>query len=208
MRAGDQDLRYYIGSVFEQVAKRIFHARLHPTRNFKKGDVNPDLEADEFGAWVEVRSSRLSSRFKFSPVQFEGYRQMIDGDPFPYDKILFAFFGHDLDEIHKRYQQKPLHLLARDLVLHTAYLLVLDFSVVERVIAGLPLRNYQSWEEIFLWEHEINRKFIANPAGELKSLGFHSDYFAVTQKCTLLRWGLAARKFVPSVWVLQKSNVR
>lgn len=172
------DVKNLVGSVFEQVAKRIFKGELEPDRHFRKGDLNPDLAAPDYDAWVEVKGTQANRSFKLHPTQVEGYRRLLE-TPFPFSNILFALFAHEVYGVYARYGDKPPRQLAGDLVRQTRDLVVLDFSVVDRIIPTLPMRRFKGYGKLYMWDQEINQRFLGDPLAELFRLGLKPDDFKI-----------------------------
>ncbi|GEM_PF-6208242 len=202
MKVADADVRVLVGSTFEQVAKRIFEGKLHPKRSFQKGDLNPDLESETHDAWVEVKGTQSNRHFKLHPRQIDHYRQLLE-TPFPYSSVLFAFFAYGLRDIQSTYGQRSVGSLARQIVLYTEYLVVLDFAVVEAVLPTLLKRRFASYGKLYLWAPEINQGFMSDPLVQLHKLGIDLNQFKVERKSVEAKVGRRTKRTIPSVWILK-----
>lgn len=202
------ELQPFLGSIWEQVAKRIFSARLHPTRNFKKGELNPDLESKTYSAWIEVKSSRTRYAFQLIPRQMERYAVTLKEGSCPFPAILFAFFTHSLDGIVARYGSSPSWMLARDLINRAKHLVVLDLCIVEHIVReeSAGVRQFGGYSPAILWPQKVNARLLKNPEDALRSLGLVPDSFFIAKRMVTVRFG-STKKRIPSVWVLRADHL-
>lgn len=203
----DLSLKPFLGSVWEQVAKRIFRARLHPQRHFVKGQLNPDLESDHFDAWVEVKGARCRFAFQLSPQQINGYRAMVEDNPFPYSTVLFAFFTHTVRGVLANYGERQPWVLARDLVLRVSHLTVLDLQVVLHILERekLETRHFRGYSPVILWPQQINVGFLRNHAAAFSRFELDPEKFSAEKRRVVARFGKTIKR-IPSVWILQKDS--
>lgn len=201
------ELQPFLGSIWEQVAKRIFRARLHPRRNFQKGELNPDLEAASYDALVEVKSSSARYAFQLIPRQMEGYAAMFENGSCPFPHILFAFFTHSLDGIVRKYGGRPSWVLARDLIRNARHLVVLDSQIVAHIVEqeNIGIRQFGGYSPAILWPQKINRGLLKNPEQALRSFGLDTGKFHVVKRVVTVRFGSTTKR-IQSVWVVQAGH--
>ncbi len=137
------------------------------------------------------------------PRQLGHYRAILEA-PFPYNSVLFAFFAYDLRDVRRHFGHQTIGRLARQILLHTAYLVVIDFAVVEALIPELLKREFLSYGHLFFWSQDINRRLMRDPFAELARLGLDQSRFTVCKKAVEGRViGRRTVKMIPSVWILK-----
>lgn len=149
-------VRQFVGMFFEELAERIFEAKMIPRRNFKDGDIHPDLECPKLDAWLEIKATQTARPFKIYLSQVDKYKVLLENS-FPYSRIFYIFFSHQVFNISRDYTDSK--TLGRDLILNTSQVLVLDFSVVLAICQKLDVATeyaHSGFPPFYKWNHQIN----------------------------------------------------
>lgn len=180
--SNNQIVRPVVGTFFQKLGGRMFKARVLRHPRCREGEVYADLESDHYNARMEVKATLEERYFKVSSAQFENYRRSME-NPFPYSYLWYIFFSHGVKNISKTYTDPE--VLYRDLILNTIRVVVLDFSVVERIATGLEVMSaYEKsgYIPFFRWGKEINPAIEADPRAKVTELGLDPDDYEIGKK--------------------------
>lgn len=180
--SNNQIVRPVVGTFFQNLAGRMFKARVLHHPRCVEGEVYADLESEHFDAFMEVKATLETRYFKVGATQFENYRRMME-NPFPYRYLWYIFFSHGVKNISKTYSNtEDLH---RALILNTIRVVVLDFSVVERIAAGLEVESQyeeSGYISFIKWLREINPAIEEDPRATVVELGLNPDDYEIGKK--------------------------
>ena len=131
---------------------------------------------------MEVKATLEERYFKVGFVQFTNYRRSMV-NPFPYPYLWYIFFSHGVRDISKTYSNTE--DLYEALILNTIRVVVLDFSVVERIAEGLELAS--EYEEsgyipFLKWLKDINPAIEADPRATLVDLDLDPGEYEIGKK--------------------------
>ena len=180
-------VRQFVGSFFEKWSTHLFQARQIRGSNFAKGEIHPDLECEPLDAWLEIKATQKSRYFKVYVEQVAKYQELLK-KPFPFSRIFYVFFSHEVLNISRDYTDEL--ELARDLVLKTTRIIILDFSVIGAIAKKLPvLENYAEagYPAFLRWEHRISIELEENPQKLFLRLGLKPRKFKVKKEVKLVR---------------------
>lgn len=178
----DQIIRPVVGTFFENLGARMFKAKVTHHSKCENGKAYADLESDFFQARMEVKATLFKRYFKVDLEQFQNYRESME-NPFPYPYLWYIFYSHGVENISKTYTD--VELFHRDLILTTMRVVVLDFSIVERIVAGLEIvYQYEKsgYYTFFKWLREINPAIEENPRATLVDLGLDPSEYEIGKK--------------------------
>lgn len=202
--SNNQIVRPVIGTFFQNLAGRMFRARVLRHPRCREGEVYADLESDYYDARMEVKATLVERYFKVSSAQFENYRRSME-NPFPYSFLWYIFFSHGVRNISKTYTDPE--DLYRDLILNTIRVVVLDFSVVERIAAGLEVMSiyeHSGYIPFLKWLKGINPEIEADPRSKVIRLGLNPDNYEIGKKRIKIEYNGTVSKTILTVVVKKR----
>ncbi len=193
-------VRQFIGMFFEELAERIFEAKMIPRRNFREGDIHPDLECSKLDAWLEIKATQSIRPFKIYLSQIDKYKKLL-ADAFPYSRIFYVFFSHQVFNISRDYTDPE--TLGQDLVLNTIQVLVLDFPVVLAICQKLEVATeyaYSGFPPFYKWDHRINTELADWTEGSMNYLDLDTKRYRIKKAQIDLPYG--GIKCVPTLSII------
>lgn len=202
--SNNQVVRPVVGMFFQKLGGRMFRAKVLNHPRCVGGEAYADLVSDHYDARMEVKGTYVGRYFKVSSDQFEGYRTSME-NPFPYSYLWYIFFSHGVKNISKTYTDPE--VLYRDLILNTIRVVVLDFSIVELIVAGLEVMSaYEKsgYIPFFRWGKEINPEIEADPRAKVIGLGLDPDNYEIGRKRVKIEYNGTVSKTTLTVVVKRR----